>query len=900
MAGKKDNIKALFTNTRSRVVIMLTAFLLLATILFGYFKFKSPSSRVTTGADISASPGGIQSIPGSTNPTAQYASLQEKQNIDQAKVAVKSGLSAIPTIVRSENFGAGVTSVGPQKGTGALGFTALSTSDLSGPQQSLWIDQLKKSDCSKSEVAAVMAQGAGLSDLKAVCSCAQLKDNGYSLTDLKPVCSCPDLKAAGFNAIQLKAAGYSAARLVKCGFNACDLRAAGFTAQELQAAGMSDGELKGAGFSTSDINNAGGLPPGISEEDVRKAGCQPQALRRLRAEGLSAAAVRRISGCSAAQLKAAGYTAKELKEAGFTAAELKRAGFTAAQLKAAGYDARDLLNAGFTPAQLAAAGYSPDAIKEAEKELPPGITPEDVKNAGCSEDAIKREREAGISAELIHKYAGCTGAALKAGGFSDADLANAGFKPDQISKAGMSDADIKAAGCDSQKLKKLSEAGVSANKIHALNGCDVDVKPAGLETTGIIAAGRVANCSAASLKTAYESGVSAKTIRDMLGCSAAALKAAGYSAAQLKNAGFTAADLKAAGFSAADLKNAGFTNNDLEDAGFSPQELARAGIVNPSELTGLDGLRQKASVNPEVILPPAAPLFTGRTAQAEANEKQLNDILKRQKDHAADQQYQQKIQQKIGQMTGAANQALQGWKTGFSQAKVGSWSDDKEKSGNATESSIKNIKRMRSATDVEGSSSSAGPGHPPVIHAGEILFAVLDTSVNSDQPGPILATIVAGRFNGAKLIGSFTRPDNGDKLVISFNMMSVPGASKTTSINAYAIDPSTARTALASRVNHHYLSRYGSLFAATFIEGFGNAFQSAGTTVTIGGTGGVTTTTVANGVGRSVLENAVIGLSTVGQNWGQVAMRNVNTPVTIDLFSGTGLGILFTQDIASV
>ena len=137
-------------------------------------------------------------------------------------------------------------------------------------------------------------------------------------------------------------------------------------------------------------------------------------------------------------------------------------------------------------------------------------------------------------------------------------------------------------------------------------------------------------------------------------------------------------------------------------------------------------------------------------------------------------------------------------------------------------------------------------------------------------------------------------------MVISFNTMSVPGAAKTVSVNAYAIDPNTARTALSSRANHHYLLRYGSLFASTFLEGFGNAFQSANTTITVGGTGGMTNTTIQNGVGRSILENAVIGLATLGKSWGQVAQQQFNLPTTVEVFSGTGLGVLFTQDLASL
>lgn len=94
--------------------------------------------------------------------------------------------------------------------------------------------------------------------------------------------------------------------------------------------------------------------------------------------------------------------------------------------------------------------------------------------------------------------------------------------------------------------------------------------------------------------------------------------------------------------------------------------------------------------------------------------------------------------------------------------------------------------------------------------------------------------------------------------------------------------------------------RYGSLFASSFLQGFGNAFQSANTTITIGGTGGGNNITVSNGIGRSALENAVIGLAQVGQNWSQQAQILFNTPTTVEVYSGTGIGILFTQDVMTI
>ena len=46
--------------------------------------------------------------------------------------------------------------------------------------------------------------------------------------------------------------------------------------------------------------------------------------------------------------------------------------------------------------------------------------------------------------------------------------------------------------------------------------------------------------------------------------------------------------------------------------------------------------------------------------------------------------------------------------------------------------------------------------------------------------------------------------------------------------------------------------------------------------------------------------NAVIGMATLGKSWGQVAQRQFNTPITVEVYSGTAIGVLFTQDLKSL
>lgn len=848
MATAKDNIKALFTNTRSRVIIIFTFVVLVLFIIFGYLKFFSATNGEGANSALSGAPS-IESVPGSLNPIPEYVELLQKQNIEQAQKAQETGDSVIPTILRTQEINNSVQSL-TKPGTGGIGFKSLAAVDEAGTQRSLWVQNLKDSNCDAGVLQKVISEGAQLSDIQSVCNCAQLKQGGFSLTELKGVCSCKDLKNSGITASQMKAIGYTAGQLRDCGFSGCEVKAAGFTPLEMKEGGFTDGELKGIGFSDEQIAAASGIPDGMTAADIQKAECNEAALKQLRARGVTAAAIRRISGCSAAQLKAAGYSVQDLKNAGFTAAELRKAGFDNAALK----------NAGFTDQEI-----SPN-IKNLPKD--------------CSVSELTKARLQGISARTIRNALGCDIAALKAAGYTAAALKDAGYTAGELRKAGFSAADLKAAGFTP---KELADAGFSLADLKNAGFTAKQLKEAGFSPAALKAAGFSPN----ELKDA---GFDAKAMKDA-GFSPTELRAMGYDAKALKEAGFTPEELRKAGFLARDLKQGGFTNDEIKGAGFSRAELKALGI---SDVQGLEPNPSDAfdsQIN-KIVKSGAVP--TKETQEA-ANAKELQAILTAQNKRLANQQYQQQIQQRTADMLGVANTAIGNWTRVSTQVyAAGTEAEEKKK--------LLQVQGTQLNQVVTGPNQVAVLQKPQkaLILTGDILFAVIDTAVNSDEPGPILATIVSGKLNGAKLIGSFTLPNDASKMVISFNTLSVPGAASSTAISAYAVDANTARTALASTVNKHYFAKFGALFASSFLEGFGNAFQSANTTVTVGGTGGGGNVTIQNGIGRSALENAVIGLATVGKNWGQYAQQQMNKPSTVQVFSGTPIGVLFTQDLISL
>lgn len=200
---------------------------------------------------------------------------------------------------------------------------------------------------------------------------------------------------------------------------------------------------------------------------------------------------------------------------------------------------------------------------------------------------------------------------------------------------------------------------------------------------------------------------------------------------------------------------------------------------------------------------------------------------------------------------------------------------------------------------VATSSSSKEGGKkvtpPALITAGTVYYGVLDTAVSSDQAdAPVMATIEQGPFKNAKLLGAFRL--EGERLVVQFDSMTAPGAGHTIPITAYAIDGVTAQNALVSDVDHHYLLRYGSLFAAAFLQGFGNAYANWQPSCGAGGDN-CTIVTTYEPEPPSTKQALYQGLGQIGQNLSSEVGQYFSTPVTVTLNQGMGIGILFTKDI---
>lgn len=196
------------------------------------------------------------------------------------------------------------------------------------------------------------------------------------------------------------------------------------------------------------------------------------------------------------------------------------------------------------------------------------------------------------------------------------------------------------------------------------------------------------------------------------------------------------------------------------------------------------------------------------------------------------------------------------------------------------------------------STSSTTPPAPALIKAGQIIFAVLDTGVNSDYPdSPVMATVVDGKYKGAKLLGTLvtTKGVSGqmDRVSLNFTLMNVDDWPNSKAVTAYGIDPDTARTVIASSVDYHYMQRFGAIMATSFVQGYANAISTSASTSTTGIFG--TSTTHPE---LSPSQKLATGLGQIGQALGTVTQNYTNIPPTVKVNPGVSLGILFMADVS--
>ncbi len=186
------------------------------------------------------------------------------------------------------------------------------------------------------------------------------------------------------------------------------------------------------------------------------------------------------------------------------------------------------------------------------------------------------------------------------------------------------------------------------------------------------------------------------------------------------------------------------------------------------------------------------------------------------------------------------------------------------------------------------SGRSLAVAYPDGLRTGNVLYAVNDLALNSDSPSPATATIIGGALDGARAIGRFER--RGEYLVLGFSRVAMPDG-RVFQIDGVAIDADVPQAAIRTAIDKHYLSRWGSFTAASFLSGFADATALAGNSylTSVGPIGGAT---VQNSIDYDINDQLWIAGGRVADRAASYLERNLYRPPTVTLKSGTDLGVL--------
>ncbi len=289
-------------------------------------------------------------------------------------------------------------------------------------------------------------------------------------------------------------------------------------------------------------------------------------------------------------------------------------------------------------------------------------------------------------------------------------------------------------------------------------------------------------------------------------------------------------------------------------------------------------LQQRVAQGANVTAPPVGAAEFA-TAQAEAQQETAQDR-------------QARLDALAAAMSGQAQQLVAAWQPPTMQYREGTYAADKAKK---EADALAAAQKAGPSSGKEG--GKEGTGEAPLIKAGTIIFGVLDTAVNSDYPdAPVLVTIVEGKYKGSKLLGKLTTAKSVsgqlDRISLNFTLMNKDDWLKSKTVTAFAIDPDTARTVLASEVNYHYMLRYGAIMATSFVQGYATAIMTSASTSTTGIFG--TSTTHPE---LSPSQKLATAIGQIGTNLGSTTQNYINIPPTVRVDSGVGLGILFMADV---
>lgn len=177
------------------------------------------------------------------------------------------------------------------------------------------------------------------------------------------------------------------------------------------------------------------------------------------------------------------------------------------------------------------------------------------------------------------------------------------------------------------------------------------------------------------------------------------------------------------------------------------------------------------------------------------------------------------------------------------------------------------------------------------VAAGDVMYAEVIATVNSDMPLPVIAEITTGDLKGARVRGTFTTDPVSGKMIVSFSQMTL--GDTTVPVSAMAVDGYTADTGVRSGIEKRYLRRYGTVFATTFIEGLAEGLSEPEQTVLTDSNGNNQVVEEQRTTEESVWNGVNSAISTINQDLTQSTPKGPK----VYLHAGYPIGVIFVDDL---
>ena len=178
---------------------------------------------------------------------------------------------------------------------------------------------------------------------------------------------------------------------------------------------------------------------------------------------------------------------------------------------------------------------------------------------------------------------------------------------------------------------------------------------------------------------------------------------------------------------------------------------------------------------------------------------------------------------------------------------------------------------------------------PVLFDAAEIVAAKTTLPIDSDVPGPLRVEILTGRAKKAIAFGKFELIEQAPGVALT--IISVIRDGEAIPAKAWALSPDTEKALFDDDVDHHYIQRFGGLFAGLFMSGFLESLTNTDVTVSNGDTN------ISTGAIEGTTEKVVYSLATAAEGFLPILYNYANRPVQVKVPKGQIMYLLFENKV---